>query len=258
MRTSNTLLLMSATVAQAYNLFDPVPTDAMRELSADRPDVTESPITVDAGHLQVEASLFDWRRDGRDDTYTLMSTNLKLGISDDIDLQFVFDSYAWENHAGPAPDAEGFGDVTLRMKWNLWGNDGGGTAFALFPFLTIPTGAGLSGDTWEGGLILPFSMTLDHGASLGLMAEFDIVDDGSGGHDFEFLHSAALGWDLTQNLGCYVEYVGILGDHFYAPAVSGGLTFSVKDSLVLDLGSQLGLNSHAEDVALFTGFTARY
>ena len=34
----------------SYNLFNPVPENLMRDLSPDRPDVTESPFTVDAGH----------------------------------------------------------------------------------------------------------------------------------------------------------------------------------------------------------------
>src|SRR5947207_2540338 len=37
-----------------YNLFHPTPRDMMRELSADRPDKTDCPFTVDAGHFQVE------------------------------------------------------------------------------------------------------------------------------------------------------------------------------------------------------------
>src|SRR5687767_13300570 len=39
-----------------YTLFNPVPRDMRRELSPDRPDRTESPFTVDAGHVQVELS----------------------------------------------------------------------------------------------------------------------------------------------------------------------------------------------------------
>jgi len=35
----------------------------MRDLSADKPDATESPITVDAGHYQVELSFMDFGRD---------------------------------------------------------------------------------------------------------------------------------------------------------------------------------------------------
>ena len=39
------------------HLFNPTPREAMRELSTDRPDQTESPFTVDAGHVQVEMDL---------------------------------------------------------------------------------------------------------------------------------------------------------------------------------------------------------
>ena len=37
-----------------YNLFNPVPENLLRDLSPDRPDATESPYTVDAGHYQLE------------------------------------------------------------------------------------------------------------------------------------------------------------------------------------------------------------
>src|SRR5437764_1052507 len=34
----------------SYTLFNPTPLNLMRDLNPDRPDVTESPFTVDAGH----------------------------------------------------------------------------------------------------------------------------------------------------------------------------------------------------------------
>ena len=43
-----------------YNLFNPVPDDAMRGMDTDRPNVTNTPHTVDAGHVQVETGLYDW------------------------------------------------------------------------------------------------------------------------------------------------------------------------------------------------------
>ncbi len=251
-------LLLTILPASAYDLFNPVPEAEMRDLAADRPDTTESPVTVDAGHIQIEASLFDWRREGRDDTYTAMATNFKIGLTDCTDLQFVFDSYVWENNAGPAGDSEGFGDVTVRYKWNLWGNDGGSTAFALFPFVKVPTGTAMSNDEWEGGLIIPFSMDLREGLGLGLMAELDYVADDAGGHNFEFVHSAVLGFDLTEKWGCFAEYVGVLGEDRYEAYLAGGLTYSLNANLMLDCGVQAGLNDDAEDVGAFTGFTVRF
>jgi hypothetical protein len=45
-----------------YNLFNPAPRELMRELTPDRPDKTESPYAVDAGHIQNVVSIKQARR----------------------------------------------------------------------------------------------------------------------------------------------------------------------------------------------------
>ncbi|SEH88045.1 transporter [Epilithonimonas hominis] len=42
---------------QHYSLFKPVPKEQMRDMETDRPDVTESPYTIDAGHFQYETDM---------------------------------------------------------------------------------------------------------------------------------------------------------------------------------------------------------
>jgi len=241
-----------------YTLFNPTPRELWRELAPDRPDATESPLTVDAGAWVVEASYLDWRRNNGDETTTVMSTNVKVGLTNSADLQFVFDSYAWEDFAAGG-GAEGFGDVQLRLKQNLWGNDGGETAFAIFPFVKIPTGTALSNGEVEGGLILPFGMDLADGIGLGLMAEIDIVyDEVLDRHDVEFLHSAVLGFDLREKLGLFTEYIGVTGPRPYQSYFAGGFTLSLSEDFVLDCGAQVGLNDHSEDLGIFGGFTKRF
>jgi hypothetical protein len=46
-----------------YNLFHPTPRELMREMSTDRPDTTESPYSVDAGHFQLEMSFLNYTHD---------------------------------------------------------------------------------------------------------------------------------------------------------------------------------------------------
>src|SRR4051794_31042167 len=46
-----------------YTVFNPTPRRFMRELSADRPDVTETPYTVDAGHFQLEMDVLRYGYD---------------------------------------------------------------------------------------------------------------------------------------------------------------------------------------------------
>ncbi|NLT70945.1 MAG: transporter [Verrucomicrobiaceae bacterium] len=243
--------------SRPYTLFHPTPRQQWRDLSPDRPDTTESPITVDAGAWVVEASFFDWRRDKGNHSYTVMATNLKVGLTDRIDFQTVFDTYTWQDPATGA-GSEGFGDVTLRLKYNLWGNDGGKTGFALFPFLKIPTDTAISNGVVEGGLILPYSIDLADGIGLGLMAEFDAVHDGVTDYDLEFVHSAVLGFDLTERLGLFTEYIGVAGPTPYQVYASTGLTFAIHRDFVLDTGVQIGLNDAAEDIGVFAGFTKRF
>ena len=68
--------------------------EQLRPLSADRPDATESPITVDAGRVQVEVSFLDYTMSdqGGDefDSWTVFDANVKLGLLNNVDLQLVF------------------------------------------------------------------------------------------------------------------------------------------------------------------------
>lgn len=238
----------------AYSIFNPTPDSLLRELSPDRPDTTESPITVDAGHYAAEVSFFDWRKDSGDTSYTVMAANLKVGLSENTDLQFVFNSYQNE-----VDGSEGFGDIQLRLKWNLWGNDGGNTALAVFPYVKIPTGTAVSNDHWEGGLILPYAVGLTDTLGLGLMAEVDVVwDEDSSNHKFEFLHSAVLGLDLTEKLGAFSEYIGIISEGSYQAFSANGFTYAMTPTFIFDIGTQVGLNNNSADFGAFAGFTTRF
>ncbi|MEO8614250.1 MAG: hypothetical protein ABI600_03855 [Luteolibacter sp.] len=50
--------LAAAPDKSAFNLFNPVPTDLLRDLDTDRPDKTNSPHTLDAGHVQLKMNGF--------------------------------------------------------------------------------------------------------------------------------------------------------------------------------------------------------
>ncbi len=248
-----------------YHLFDPVPLGEMRDLVGDRPDGTESPTTVDAGHIQIETSLIDYSEDrsggAENQAVTVGATNVRVGLLNDLELQILLDVYRREqaDARGVREVKEGFGDVTLRSKWNLWGNDGGRTALAVMPSVKIPTGTELSNGEVEGGLAVPFGMELTDRIGMGLMAEIGWVYDEAGdGYDAELLHTAVIGWEATQSVGLYVEYIGIAGPGGYAPHLSGGATLALTENLVLDVGAVVGLNEHANDLQIFSGFSVRF
>jgi hypothetical protein len=250
----------------AFNLFNPTPRELMREFNTDRPDTTESPYTVDAGHFQLEMSFIDFTRDdehgSRTDQFAFAPANLKLGVLNNLDLQLLLEPFV-RVEADDGDDASGFGVTQLRAKLNLWGNDGGDTAMALMPFVQLPTASddALGSDHVEGGLIVPLAISLPGDWSLGLMAEFDVVRDATDdGYGIEFVHTATLGHPIVAGLAGYVEYVGVAPcetGRTYLATVAGGLTYALGEDLQLDVGVNVGVSDRAEDLNVFTGISWR-
>jgi hypothetical protein len=244
-----------------------------RDLSADRPDATESPITVPRARLQLEMSFVDlsWDKAGSESgtrTIALAPMVVKVGLDDHLDLQLGLDPFTSERSrdrsgARGVTRAEGFGDTVLRLKRNLWGNDGGESAAAVMPFIKIPTADdSLGNDRVEGGLILPLAFELNERWSVGLMGQWDLVyDEVAEAYRSDLVHTLVVGTSLTDRLGAFVEYAGAVrvdGGEDYRGSVNFGVTCRVSDDVQLDLGTRIGVTPAAEDLGIFAGVTVRY
>lgn len=242
-----------------YGIGNPVPDELLRPLSPDRPNATESPQTVDAGRLQFEVSFGDWSRERRDDTVIGLQTIAKVGLTGDSDLQLIFDAFTTTDNAAGG-DEDGFGDVIVRYKKNLWGNDGeSDSALALLPFVKIPTGTDLSNDEVEGGFAVPYSTSLTDTIGLGLMGQVNASYDGADDeHDLGFLHTAALGFSHGGGTSTYVEYAGFAIDDVYDASLNAGALYQPSRDLMFDAGVRLGVTDDASDLGVFVGFTYRH
>jgi hypothetical protein len=254
--------LLRAGDKSAYTLFNPTPREQMREFSPDRPDATESPYTVDAGHVQTETSFFEFGKDGRRESYSFGETNFKLGLTNRSDLQLVVPFFERESGGG-APDDSGIGDLTVRWKWNLWGDDGGDTAFGVMPFVKAPTASHhLGNDKVEGGVIFPLSISFNERTGVTLMAEFDVAyDDARDNYGVDFVNSASFGVAWTEKLGSYFEFVSVSStraDADWEGYGNTGMTFAVTDNIILDAGITVGLVNAAQDFGVITGVSLRF
>jgi hypothetical protein len=253
-----------------FTLFNPTPPKLMREMSTDRPDTTESPYTVDAGHFQVELSLFDYGRNDDDgeraDTVGILPSNIKAGLLNNVDIQFALTPYerVRTRTTETTSTAEGFSDdAQVRLKINLWGNDDGDTSFALMPFIKFPIGSEeLSNDHVEGGLIVPLAIALPNEFSLGLMAEIDwVYNEASDDYGIDFVHTATISRTIVGNLSGFIEYVGIAphdSGSTYQAIASGGLTYALTDDWILDCGVTAGISDSADDFTVFVGTSFRH
>lgn len=258
-----------------FTLFNPTPREHMREMSTDRPDKTESPYTVDAGHFQIEADLVTYTQNKTEDagietkskSFGVLVTNVKIGLTNAMDFQAVITPYASEETevTGSETDKKsGFGDTTLRLKYNLFGNDGGDIAMGLMPFIKVPTHShrDMGNDQVEGGLILPISLSLPRDWSMGLMSQVNAMkNEADNKYHTEFVSSLTFSHDLSANWGGYVEFYSQSSNEVGAEWVGtadAGVTYGMTPDLQWDFGVNLAATMSADDYNPFVGVSARF
>ncbi len=227
----------------------------LRPLSTDRPDITESPVTVDKGHFQVELDAARYSQDAGQSSVSFANTNLKVGVTDFWDMQLVIESLIGIEE--PGGYNFGFGDLAVRSKFNFIGNDSGNIQFGVMPWVKVPTAGSRGNGSVEGGLIGLLGVDLPADFSSGFMVEGDMMQDSTGnGYHFELLTTATLGHPIWGPLGGYIELFGTHSTEAgaqYALGVDGGFTYLVTDRFQLDAGVAGGLTTAAEDLSVFCG-----
>jgi len=258
-----------------YTLWNPTPQLLMREMSTDRPDRTESPFTVDAGHVQIELDLLSYTHavldsgpgSTRVDAFAFVPFNLKAGLCNSADLQILVPTYntiqLHSSGSSQTDEASGFGDLVTRLKMNLWGNDGGATAFAMMPFLRLPTNTGGVGlDDVAGGIILPLGVELPLGWTMGTMLELDFYNLERRGFQTAVINSITFSHSIVGDLSGYVEFFSNLetgsGAAPWRATADCGLTYRITPNLQLDTGVNIGLTSASETANTFLGVSMRF
>ncbi len=241
-------------------------TRTLRPMSSDRPDATESPFTVDAGHVQLELDFANFSRDRESGAETkeweVAPFNLRFGVARDFELGVFltpFHQVEEKVAGGPRERSEGVADPVLRAKWNLFGNDGGNLALGLVADLKFPIGArAVSNREWEGALLLPLSFSLGAGWEGAAMTGVEIVYSDAGRHRAVWINTITAGRDLTDRLGVFLELTSATGDGPHVATADAGLTFRANENLQFDVGVYRGLSHAATDITVFAGVARRW
>jgi hypothetical protein len=268
---------MSADKSQ-YTLFNPTPDKLLRDMTTDRPDITESPFTVDAGRVQVETNLFGYFRSRPDengtvtDSYDVAITNVRIGLTNHVELSLVWQPYGFvrarEVNPVKVTHQSGIGRIDVRGKINLWGNDKfekpGDTALALLPFVVLPTDRdnGISPQYVDPGLIVPYAIKLSDKFALGVNgALFYFREDATTSYHMEYLASASLSYEWNDKFGTYYEVAGRF--HTQDPrgdvvVLGTGFTYKLRKDLQLDGGVNFGVTPASDRINPFVGLSARF
>lgn len=253
---------------QNYSLFNPVPRSLMREMETDRPDVTESPYTVDAGHIQYETDLIRLVKEKSEtrktNTFLINQGNLKIGITGSTAIQIGFQTYGWQKEtelsSGSVTTKNGIGDITLRIKQNLIGNDHGNFALAILPYVKFPTSTYNEDSRFEGGLIVPMSYKLPGEWKLGFQVEADrLKDQDQQAMHTEFLQTLTLSHPIFKGVDGIAEtyYTYDFKAHELSNFINAAIQIEVAKDFKLDAGINYGIQ-HTAAKQYFIGASYRH
>jgi hypothetical protein len=262
-----------------YTLFNPTPADQLRDMDTDRPNKTNTPHTIDAGHLQIEIGAFDYVYDreqyqgdnARIDALDLGQFNLRLGILNDLELNAVVDSFDFlrdTDHASNQSSRQnGFGDTVVGGKLNLWGNESGdniwATALGIQPQFKIPTARENIGNGHPELFVgFPFLMNLPAGFHLGLQPTISWQRNSTDTGDVAgWQNSISVDRVILGNFDVYLEYWAFVSTESHQESqqtLDIGFTYPLNDNVVLDTGANMGLNKASETFEWVAGISLRF
>jgi hypothetical protein len=244
----NSFYMLEAQDQKGYHLFKPTPRANMREFSIDRPDVTESPISVDPGHFQFEGDMVKWSKDNHgksERTINFVNGLYKMGLTHSWDIHIGIELHnLYQDEEANTVD-RGYGSTTIRLKHNFWGNDGNtSTALGIIPYVTFLSGNPLDSDVAY-GVGFPFSYDFSDNMGLGAQAQFDFIPTSEGNTEMSFFQTVVVGGKLAGNMDFYFEGLATFPKGTALFSVNGGLIYNVTPNVKIDIATNQGINREA-------------
>jgi hypothetical protein len=236
------LTLVAPIAAQDFSgLKDPI--------QPDRPDLTNGPLLVDPGHLQIETG-YTYTRTGNEKASSLGEILLRYGVNDRWEARLGLNSYDWVDEGAGVRRISGFEDPFAEVKIRFNDADAknrpaGVPAIGMLVQTTIPVGArALTADVWQPRAVLAVHWDLPANWTIEDNLGYVYAADGSRRFD-QLFASLSAGFQLNEKWGGFLEgYIfskesADTGRTRYADA---GLSYNVSNDLALDVRAGAGLD----------------
>ncbi len=206
----------------------------------DRPDQTESAITVPAKSLQVETG-FTFENFSENslsvNNYSLGGTLIRYGLNNFLELRFGGAYFISEKET----TAGGFGDILSGIKLNLLREEQQYLNLGLLVHAFLPVGKdAFKPEKVDPQLITAISKSLSESLTLSgnLGGSYSSTTE-----EMIYLYSAALGISLTELLGSFVEIYGNITPTT-APShnFDAGFTYLLSNDFQLDFSTGIGIS----------------
>jgi hypothetical protein len=243
--------------------------DRSEPIITDRPDFTESSVTVGNGVIQLEMGYtYSFDDDGGSSTRThsYPETLLRMGMLAEwfelrIDWNYIEERQ--RDFGGGVNSAAGAEDLGIGCKLALTPQECILPEMALILQMSIPTGSDdFSADEILPGMSFLYGWDINDDWATGALSGISrALDDETGEPYVELAQSWTLVRTWTDRIGSYAEWFVIAAsgadtnptEHYF----NGGFTFLATDDVQWDIRAGVGLNDAAADYFVGTGLSIR-
>ena len=241
---------LGATAGAQSSVPEPTVAPGVPPLITDRPDFTESPQTVPAGLMQIEAGA-TFERSGRDKTTTFGETLIRIGAGNSVEIRVGIPSYITQRGGG---SEDGFDNAFLGAKFALVKREN--FPIALLVGTTLPTGSSrVTSREYNAEAVIASETALSDSVGLAFNLGYGRPNEGIGRFS-QFFGSASFGFDISERVGAYAEVFAFDKEERGGSSrqfVNGGFTYAAKPNLQFDVRAALGLNNDTNGPDYFAG-----
>jgi len=229
-------------------------------LVTDRPDFTESAVTVTRGRTQIEAG-YTFTESGDIEEQTIGELLLRIGWTEIIELRVGFNSRVQVD--GPGVDLSGNEDLSVGCKIRLSDPLPAGSRLpqvAVLLATTLPTGSDEFGNSEaQPSATVALSWALSERTSIGSNVSYARLGE-KGDRFGELSASVAWGRELSERLGGYVEVYALSRQegHGNDQSLNAGFTWALSDDSQLDFRAGTGLDPDGADFFVGAGAAWRF
>ena len=226
-------------------------TAAHAQIVTDRPDLTESAVSVDVGQIQIESGVLA-TDEGEATSVAGPSALVRIGVVPGVEARLALPDYLAIDPDGAGPTVDGFTDPSIGAKVEL--ATVSGWDLAAIAEVSLPLG-----DDVFSGAASPLALFIAGrdlgGLSLGTQGEVlwdreaDRVDVGG---------TAVLGVSLTDAVGAFFEVAGGSSAAGASVLTQIGSTLLLSPDVQLDAHVATGLTAAAPDLLGGVGLSARF
>ncbi|MBM4092917.1 MAG: transporter [Planctomycetes bacterium] len=254
----------------SYGSGDSAGPDLDEPLVTDRPDFTESSVTVGRGVTQLEMGytfVHDREPGASLDGHAFPDLLVRQGLlAEWLELRVGWTWLVENETFGNVRETRGrSSDLLVGFKLALTPQEGILPEMAMVPQMFIPVA---DDPVLGGGELLPglnwiYAWDLsDRMYAAGSSQLLRALDDATGRPYALYVQSWACGYSVTERLGSYVEWFVFVPDgadeartqHY----LNGGLTYLISDNIQLDLRAGFGLSDAADDFFAGPGLSIRF